>query len=38
MEVYVLSHHLHLVVLIYLLEVRNSMSSVKVNYYDFFFI
>lgn len=37
MELYVLSHHLHLIVLIFPLEVHSSMSSVKVNCYDLFF-
>lgn len=36
MELFILSHHLHLAVLLFLFEVHNCMSSVKVNYYDHF--
>lgn len=38
MELHILSHCLHLVVLIFPIEVHNCMSSVKVNYYDHFSI
>ena len=38
MELSILSHHLHLVVLIFPFEVHKCMNSVKVNYYDHFSI
>lgn len=38
MELYIPSHHLHLVVFIFLFEVHNCMSSVKVNYSNHFSI